>query len=151
MASFREVNHTFADLFRIRKVKCDEGKPHCKRCTSTGRICDGYDPTFRPPQSTTPSPPAKTRNSPQSRTGRILVRSQSPAYLAPALRFDTREERESFDFFTSHAVSSLRGFWTPHSGNEKYSRPPIKIPQFSTASLLWAQCIDVSTKARARI
>jgi hypothetical protein len=110
MASFREVNHTFADLFRIRKVKCDEGKPHCKRCTSTGRICDGYDPTFRPPQSTTPSPPAKTRNSPQSRTGRILVRSQSPAYLAPALRFDTREERESFDFFTSHAVSSLRGF-----------------------------------------
>ncbi len=27
---------------RIRKVKCDEGKPTCARCTSTGRTCDGY-------------------------------------------------------------------------------------------------------------
>ncbi|KAI1319812.1 hypothetical protein F5Y16DRAFT_405822 [Xylariaceae sp. FL0255] len=27
---------------KVRKVKCDEGKPHCKRCTSTGRQCDGY-------------------------------------------------------------------------------------------------------------
>jgi hypothetical protein len=24
-------------------VKCDEGKPACLRCTSTGRTCDGYD------------------------------------------------------------------------------------------------------------
>ncbi|KAL5375883.1 hypothetical protein DPSP01_010879 [Paraphaeosphaeria sporulosa] len=27
---------------KIRRVKCDEEKPHCKRCTSTGRKCDGY-------------------------------------------------------------------------------------------------------------
>ena len=27
---------------RIRKVKCDEGRPACHRCTSTGRVCDGY-------------------------------------------------------------------------------------------------------------
>lgn len=27
---------------RIRKVKCDETKPHCARCTDTGRRCDGY-------------------------------------------------------------------------------------------------------------
>ncbi|KAF9773233.1 hypothetical protein IL306_009007 [Fusarium sp. DS 682] len=27
----------------IRRVKCDEGKPSCYRCTSTGRKCDGYD------------------------------------------------------------------------------------------------------------
>ncbi|KAK4941116.1 hypothetical protein LTR10_018916 [Elasticomyces elasticus] len=30
---------------RIRKVKCDEAEPCCKRCTSTGRKCDGY---FKP-------------------------------------------------------------------------------------------------------
>ncbi|RYP68068.1 hypothetical protein DL770_008518 [Monosporascus sp. CRB-9-2] len=24
------------------QVKCDEGRPHCNRCTSTGRKCDGY-------------------------------------------------------------------------------------------------------------
>lgn len=27
---------------RIRRVKCDEEKPSCRRCTSTGRKCDGY-------------------------------------------------------------------------------------------------------------
>ncbi|TPX15921.1 uncharacterized protein E0L32_000255 [Thyridium curvatum] len=32
----------------IRKVKCDEAKPHCKRCTGTGRNCDGYAP---PPEA----------------------------------------------------------------------------------------------------
>ncbi|OLN87331.1 Transcriptional regulatory protein moc3-like protein 3 [Colletotrichum chlorophyti] len=29
---------------KIRKVKCDEAKPRCNRCTATGRQCDGYDP-----------------------------------------------------------------------------------------------------------
>ena len=27
---------------RIRKVKCDEDRPACQRCISTGRVCDGY-------------------------------------------------------------------------------------------------------------
>jgi hypothetical protein len=27
---------------RIRKVKCDEDRPACHRCISTGRVCDGY-------------------------------------------------------------------------------------------------------------
>ena len=30
-------------LSRIRRVKCDQKKPTFARCTSTGRICDGYD------------------------------------------------------------------------------------------------------------
>ncbi|CAH0022533.1 unnamed protein product [Clonostachys rhizophaga] len=32
---------------RIRKVKCDEKKPSCQKCTSTGRNCDGYESPFR--------------------------------------------------------------------------------------------------------
>ncbi|KAH6988856.1 hypothetical protein BKA56DRAFT_668063 [Ilyonectria sp. MPI-CAGE-AT-0026] len=27
---------------KIRRIKCDESKPACIRCTSTGRKCDGY-------------------------------------------------------------------------------------------------------------
>ncbi|KAI0407740.1 hypothetical protein F4802DRAFT_553170 [Xylaria palmicola] len=27
---------------KIRRVKCDEGRPACHRCTSTSRTCDGY-------------------------------------------------------------------------------------------------------------
>ncbi|KAI4860147.1 hypothetical protein F4820DRAFT_437772 [Hypoxylon rubiginosum] len=29
---------------KVRKVKCDEGKPQCQRCVGTGRRCDGYAP-----------------------------------------------------------------------------------------------------------
>ncbi len=29
---------------RIRRVKCNEDKPACFQCTSTGRSCDGYEP-----------------------------------------------------------------------------------------------------------
>ncbi|KAF7547651.1 hypothetical protein G7Z17_g7583 [Cylindrodendrum hubeiense] len=32
---------------RIRKVKCDENKPFCKKCVDTGRTCDGYESPFR--------------------------------------------------------------------------------------------------------
>ncbi|TQV91256.1 Fungal transcriptional regulatory protein [Cordyceps javanica] len=38
----------------LRRVKCDEGRPSCHRCTSTGRTCDGYDAVVVP---STPSPP----------------------------------------------------------------------------------------------
>ncbi|KJR87708.1 uncharacterized protein SPSK_07171 [Sporothrix schenckii 1099-18] len=27
---------------KLRKVKCDEGRPACSRCVSTGRTCEGY-------------------------------------------------------------------------------------------------------------
>jgi hypothetical protein len=33
---------TSYNQYRIRRVKCDEKKPYCFRCTSTGRTCDGY-------------------------------------------------------------------------------------------------------------
>lgn len=27
---------------RLRRIKCDEARPYCARCASTGRTCDGY-------------------------------------------------------------------------------------------------------------
>ncbi|KAK9365328.1 hypothetical protein V1509DRAFT_633381 [Lipomyces kononenkoae] len=35
-------NRTGCLTCRIRKIRCDETKPDCVRCTSTGRKCDGY-------------------------------------------------------------------------------------------------------------
>ncbi|KAF4978445.1 hypothetical protein FZEAL_5170 [Fusarium zealandicum] len=32
---------------RIRKIKCDENRPSCQKCVSTGRTCDGYESPFR--------------------------------------------------------------------------------------------------------
>ena len=33
---------TGCTICKIRRVKCDETRPSCVRCTSTGRKCDGY-------------------------------------------------------------------------------------------------------------
>ncbi|PQE23789.1 NFX1-type zinc finger-containing 1 protein [Rutstroemia sp. NJR-2017a BBW] len=34
-----------ANKVRKRRIKCDEGRPACKRCIKTGFECDGYPPT----------------------------------------------------------------------------------------------------------
>ncbi|KAF2031604.1 hypothetical protein EK21DRAFT_62816 [Setomelanomma holmii] len=106
--AWKPKNRTGCKTCKIRKVKCDEEKPHCKRCTSTGRTCDGYDNNFRPPSHSPSSSPPSGLTAPQN--GRDLIRSVSPVPLAPALRLKTAQERDSFEFFTTYAVSSLRGF-----------------------------------------
>jgi hypothetical protein len=42
--SLRKETPGDLDCHRVRHVKCDETKPFCLRCTSTGRRCDGYLP-----------------------------------------------------------------------------------------------------------
>ncbi|KAF1735800.1 putative transcriptional regulatory protein [Beauveria bassiana] len=38
---------------RIRRVKCDEAKPMCNRCMTSGRMCDGYkSPPQKPSKQT---------------------------------------------------------------------------------------------------
>lgn len=74
---------------KIRRVKCDEGKPFCKRCTNTGRVCDGYAP---PEVARKPSPV------------RILPNTEDPL------------EHQMLEFFktnTSFNLSGnfLEGFW----------------------------------------
>lgn len=40
--SLHEILLTKVSGSRIRRIKCDETKPACVKCTSTGRTCDGY-------------------------------------------------------------------------------------------------------------
>ncbi|KAG8422591.1 hypothetical protein J3459_010226 [Metarhizium acridum] len=45
----KKQHRRYTNLYcRIRRVKCDEAKPACVRCTSTGRKCDGYDINANP-------------------------------------------------------------------------------------------------------
>ncbi|KAI1128340.1 hypothetical protein F5Y10DRAFT_177373 [Nemania abortiva] len=78
---------------KVRKVKCDEGKPNCKRCTSTGRKCDGYGP-----------PPASS-----------ALSWHRPRHLFPNV--DSAPERRCLEFFCEVAAPALSGpldpyFWT---------------------------------------
>lgn len=75
-------------------MKCDEGKPHCERCVSTGRKCDGYAPV-----TTTPS----------------TLSWHRPRNMFPNV--DDARERRALEFFCRAAGPSLSGpmdpyFWT---------------------------------------
>ena len=78
-------------------MKCDEAKPYCRKCTSTGRKCDGY------PVIETPSGPSIS--TPDSEA---LVQLQP---CAPPLEFvGSEKERRSFHFFRTTTASQLSGF-----------------------------------------
>ncbi|KAH8884691.1 hypothetical protein GQ53DRAFT_879816 [Thozetella sp. PMI_491] len=89
---------------RNRKVKCDEGRPACQRCSTTGRICDGYGVWGggnKPPSSTSPGDLSLVAQPPASR----FLFSMSP------------EEKGCFEWFRYRAVGTLPGtfisnFWT---------------------------------------
>ncbi|KAI1177073.1 hypothetical protein F4777DRAFT_543656 [Nemania sp. FL0916] len=78
---------------KIRKLKCDEAKPSCRRCTSTGRKCDGY--------ITAPTSSALSWH--------------RPRHLFPNV--DDASERRCLEFFCDVAAPVLSGpldpyFWT---------------------------------------
>ncbi|KAH8879440.1 hypothetical protein GQ53DRAFT_738684 [Thozetella sp. PMI_491] len=83
---------------KIRKVKCDETKPACVKCTSTGRTCDGY--------------PSRT---PASYSWSELL-SATAVIPSPSTGRTSREGR-ALDFFRHVVAPSLSGyvdrdFWT---------------------------------------
>lgn len=76
----------------VRRVKCDEAKPSCHPCISTGRKCDGYGPNVEAP----PDLPVAFLNT----LGR-----------PPPLEFPgTENERRSFYFFRQKTAPQLSGF-----------------------------------------
>ncbi|KAK1749786.1 hypothetical protein QBC47DRAFT_395305 [Echria macrotheca] len=43
----RQPTSGYCETCRRRRVKCDRARPACKRCTSAGYRCDGYDTQLR--------------------------------------------------------------------------------------------------------
>ncbi|KAI8711153.1 Zn(2)-C6 fungal-type domain-containing protein [Fusarium sp. LHS14.1] len=72
---------------KIRRVRCDEGKPDCHRCLSTGRKCDGYAPACGSTKRDTanPHPAADSRlvlppkNLEEIRSYRFFIEVTAPA------------------------------------------------------------------------
>ncbi|KAJ4247808.1 hypothetical protein NW762_013017 [Fusarium torreyae] len=76
----------------VRRVKCDEARPACTRCTSTGRKCDGY-------QMNIPSPDS---SSPKSAIS-------SPASIIST--YTTGPEARSFQFFIEKTLVNFQTFF----------------------------------------
>lgn len=111
----------------IRRVKCDEEKPYCRRCVSTGRKCDGYINAPLPRKGQGPSANARARL--QAVTG-----SQSPPPLATPpseLIFVDERETQCFDFFRQCTVPQtnqwvMADFWSFDMVQMSYTEPAIK-------------------------
>lgn len=110
----REVQGLFTNTtnsdsaIRIRKVKCDEAKPFCIRCTKTGRRCDGYLPSVKR----------------QPRSGNLTGRGNTGAAdhgephgpLTVFYNWASADEVRSFQFFQHVTAPCLSGdfdgsFW----------------------------------------
>ncbi|RDL40440.1 Zn2 DNA-binding protein [Venustampulla echinocandica] len=82
---------------KIRHIKCDEAKPWCQKCTSTGRKCDGYI-----------IPGAEDRgilNSDGKTSAITLPRAVSRLPGNP-------QERRGFHYFINQTSPELNGFFT---------------------------------------
>lgn len=80
---------------RIRRIKCDEAKPECKRCTSTGRTCDGYTAT----------------SDSASQEKRIVRVQPIPSKgLAFGAHYSALEKR-TFDFFRTKTAPCMSGYF----------------------------------------
>ncbi|RSL83399.1 hypothetical protein CEP51_004529 [Fusarium floridanum] len=82
---------------KIRRLKCDKGRPGCRRCLSTGRVCDGYGVWGEGP-AVTPGNLQKGTLHDLSTRSRVGPRSGL--------------ERESFDWFRYRASVKLCGVFS---------------------------------------
>ncbi len=83
-------NPKFSKLIkaRIRRVKCDETKPVCQRCTKTGRVCDGYSLHL------------------------VLSGPKGNEAIHRTFTFPigSKEERRGFQYFITQTAADLSGF-----------------------------------------
>ncbi|KAK0709396.1 hypothetical protein B0T26DRAFT_652335 [Lasiosphaeria miniovina] len=111
----QRAHHTRArtgcDTCRIRRVRCDEQKPSCNRCVSTGRRCDGYANNFQPlvAQHSRGSSQARSRT---QRQGLAPI----PQSLGVPLPRHNGQELRSFHFFLDVTAPVIAGvfdadFW----------------------------------------
>ena len=89
--SFKFVSNAY---HRIRRVKCDEAKPSCRRCSTTGRKCDGYNP------DTQHAPP---KDAEDAHNGIRIQRL--PDVLG------SNQEKRGFNYFLSRTAPELSGYY----------------------------------------
>ncbi|GAQ09951.1 hypothetical protein ALT_7272 [Aspergillus lentulus] len=106
---------------RIRKAKCDEAYPACRRCLSTGRTCDGYGIWGGGSSSRTTKPLAVTENS------ALVIRPMSDFWLSA--RTNSEEDRY-LQWFKERTGSKMSGsffseFWSGFVIQASMSEPAV--------------------------
>ncbi|UKZ58701.1 uncharacterized protein TrAtP1_000030 [Trichoderma atroviride] len=148
---------------RIRRVKCDEARPNCRRCISTGRRCDGYLPVdialsrralvdiAKHPGTSIPEHIKLLQQRRQAAVPVVLTRSlsQAPAALArtPTCLGDERSrlslEFQLFDVFRSRTIPSA----TLLAPSQFWTQLVLKLTHNEPA--MWHACITLASLQQA--
>ena len=110
---------------RIRRIKCDEAKPVCAKCSSTGRVCDGYElekrfRNYKPNQSAEPAVTSQAVRTEREKRAEPMLSDRarldfSVAAISPhnpLLDFPgTAREQRSLNFFMFQVAPALGGFF----------------------------------------
>ncbi|KAI9711456.1 MAG: hypothetical protein M1820_002019 [Bogoriella megaspora] len=114
VASLQCTNCEVNPAHRIRRVKCDEERPICRRCKTTDRVCDGYAPIpfkkFHKKSSRTASP-NNAEASPREAVGRSKPPRLPPEASIPDNESMAFNEWRSFEYFRRRTVPQLSGFF----------------------------------------
>lgn len=131
---------------KIRKVKCDESKPFCKRCFDTGRKCDGY------------AVPQTTRQ--KTGSGRPLTsHGRHNVVDTPAIFKETPTDPTVDVRFLSDSLSAEERRWVDHfSGQTGYTISngfsdtfwSITLPQLGVANPAIRHAMVALSSAHAR-
>jgi hypothetical protein len=113
---------------QIRRVKCGEEKPSCKRCTSTGRTCDGYIEQI-------PRNQIKKSRSPEINSCPGLT-NYIPCSDIPG----DAKERHSFYYFRTKTVGDITGifaseFWNRLVLTVSHSEPTVRHALLALSSI----------------
>ncbi|WPG99616.1 Hypothetical protein R9X50_00243400 [Acrodontium crateriforme] len=107
----RPKTRTGCRTCRQRHIKCDEERPACRRCTISGRVCDGYEMSLAMLQGGAKNP-ATLLPKHGSPTG--LSEISTPAAV-PSSPFDLSAiERQAYEYFKWQTAHQLPGSsWAP--------------------------------------
>ncbi|KAF9873169.1 C6 zinc finger domain protein [Colletotrichum karsti] len=110
---------------RARKVKCDEAKPRCMRCTSSGRQCAGYEPTiehglawYRPQQLT-------AHDQREGRAFQFFSHMVGPVLSGPTDSYFWTHLVVQFSHFepaVRHAVLAISSLYEDFHGGQRVTR-----------------------------
>jgi hypothetical protein len=100
------------DYCRIRRVRCDEQKPSCQRCVSTGRECSGYKGNT----AEQTSPKSLDNPGPPRPPGEMQLAAVIPSNPRVLLPRNNSEELRSYSFFVDVTAPMMAGvfdadFW----------------------------------------